>query len=321
MAFTTSLRQRLQSLIHRTLPARPCSYRVFDLRLKERILLSPSLARFVFTGPEVARMRTLAADQRVKLFFPVSEGTPPSLPLNGDWHKALRALEPGQRPAMRTYTIRALRNEAAEVDVEFVLHGDNGPASRWAEHAVPGDRLQMVAPDAAFAGDPGGYEWQPPAGARHILLIGDETALPAIAGILENLADAGHTAVVQTFIEVPEQADRRELVRPASAQVVWLPRNAHGLGHGEGMQKAARELAVLPLSTAQVGKPQPLGEVDIETQVLWELAQPNDSEFYAWIAGESAAVMSIRRYLVGERGLERKAMSFMGYWRLGRALE
>ncbi|QLF91730.1 siderophore-interacting protein [Pseudomonas sp. ABC1] len=321
MAFTTSLKQRLQSLIQHTLPSRPRSYRVFDLQLKARIAVSPALARFVFTGPEVKNIQTLAADQRVKLFFPSTEGTPPSLPLEGDWHKALQALDSGLRPAMRTYTIRALRTEAAEVDVEFVLHGDSGPASRWAEHAVPGDRLQMVAPNAAFQGDPGGYEWQPPASARHILLIGDETALPAIAGILEELAAESSTAVVQAFIEVPDTADQRQLVHPENAQIVWLPRGAHGFGHGEGMQKAARELAVLPLSTPQVGKPQALGEVDVDTQILWELAQPNDSEFYAWIAGESAAVMAIRRYLVGERGLERKAMSFMGYWRLGRALE
>jgi NADPH-dependent ferric siderophore reductase len=62
---------------------------------------------------------------------------------------------------MRTYTIRALRREACEVDVDFVLHGVNGPASAWATTARMGDRLQMVAPNLAYAGDPGGYEWKP----------------------------------------------------------------------------------------------------------------------------------------------------------------
>ncbi|MGV8584389.1 siderophore-interacting protein, partial [Pseudomonas aeruginosa] len=89
------------------------------------------------------------------------------------------------RPPMRTYTIRALRAEQEEVDVEFVLHGENGPASAWATHARIGDRLQLAAPNRQYGDDPGGYEWKPPAGVRHILLIADETALPAVAGILE----------------------------------------------------------------------------------------------------------------------------------------
>ncbi len=84
-----------------------------------------------------------------------------------------------------------------------MLHGETGPASRWAAHAKPGDRLQIVAPDAAFDADPGGYEWLPPDGVRQVLLIGDETALPAIAAILEQLALHPDPPRVQAFIEVP----------------------------------------------------------------------------------------------------------------------
>lgn len=69
-----------------------------------------------------------------------------------DWFYAYRALPEGQRLPMRTYTIRALRPARAEVDVEFVLHGDNGPASRWAMDARPGDRLAMTAPLAIIGG-------------------------------------------------------------------------------------------------------------------------------------------------------------------------
>ncbi|MGC8383232.1 siderophore-interacting protein [Pseudomonas aeruginosa] len=60
-----------------------------------------------------------------------------------------------RRPPMRTYTIRALRREAGEVDIDFVLHGETGPASRWAAHARPGERLVMSAPDGEYSGDPG----------------------------------------------------------------------------------------------------------------------------------------------------------------------
>ncbi|UTN74383.1 siderophore-interacting protein [Pseudomonas aeruginosa] len=157
------------------------AYRLFNVELKRREQLSPALTRFVFGGPEVAEMKTLAADQRIKIFFPDASGQPPSLPGGSEWYQAYRSVEPARRPPMRTYTIRALRAEQEEVDVEFVLHGENGPASAWATHARIGDRLQLAAPNRQYGDDPGGYEWKPPAGVRHILLIADETALPAVA--------------------------------------------------------------------------------------------------------------------------------------------
>ncbi|MCY1356545.1 Vibriobactin utilization protein ViuB [compost metagenome] len=320
MSIAETLVQNLRNLAQRTGLSRASSYRLFDIELKQRIPLSPSLARFVFTGPEVARMCTMAPDQRVKLLFPSADGLPPQLPHEGDWLKTQRALEPERRPPMRTYTIRALRREALEVDVDFVLHGETGPASTWATHARPGDRLQMVAPDGEFPGTPGGYEWRPPAGIRHVLLIGDETALPAIAGILEELAIWPDRPNVQAFIEVPHGTDRLELRCAPEAQVNWLPRDSGGWQHGQGMIQAARELAILP-EPQQTGKPQQIKEVNIDTQILWDLAKPADNGFYAWVAGESAAVMAIRRHWVGELGMDRRALSFMGYWRLGRALD
>ncbi|MCQ9424674.1 siderophore-interacting protein [Pseudomonas sp. LJDD11] len=317
----SSLTQTLRNAVQKIIPSKKPSYRIFDIELKQRIEITPSLTRFVFTGPEVQLMNTLAPDQRVKMLFPGTDGVAPQLPHDGNWHQTLRGLPAEKKPPMRTYTIRALRREQAEVDVEFVLHGETGPASSWATHARPGDRLQMVAPDGAQGGDPGGYEWQPPAGIRHVLLIGDETALPAIAGILEQLSDWPQPPQVQAFIEVPHATDRQQIRQPANAQVNWLVRDELGLGHGEGMRRAALELATLPESAARAAKPQKLAEVDVDTQILWDLARPADQEFYAWVAGESAAVMTIRRHLVGELGLDKRALTFMGYWRLGRVLD
>lgn len=317
----STLSKNLRTAVQKVLPAKKPSYRLFDITLRERIDISPSLTRFVFTGPEVARMQTLAPDQRVKLLFPTPDGQPPQLALEDNWHQTLRNLDPTQKPPMRTYTIRALRTELAEVDVEFVLHGETGPASRWATHAKAGDRLQMVAPYRDYPGDPGGYEWQPPAGIRHVLLIGDETALPAIAGIIEELADQPQPPQVQAFIEVPHAGDRLDIRQPANAQINWLVRDEQQLEHGAGMRKAALELATLPESAARAKAPQKIKEVDIDTQILWDLAKPSDVQFYAWVAGESAAVMAIRRHLVGEMGLDRRALTFMGYWRLGRVLD
>lgn len=79
--------------------------------------------------------------------------------------------------------------------------------SAWAINARPGDAIQMVAPDAAYAEDSGGYEWTPPQGLRNALIIADETALPAARGILEMLARQTNPPQVQAFFEVPEQGD------------------------------------------------------------------------------------------------------------------
>ncbi|HGM7907295.1 TPA: siderophore-interacting protein, partial [Pseudomonas aeruginosa] len=292
------------------------AYRLFNVELKRREQLSPALTRFVFGGPEVAEMKTLAADQRIKIFFPDASGQPPSLPGGSEWYQAYRSVEPARRPPMRTYTIRALRAEQEEVDVEFVLHGENGPASAWATHARIGDRLQLAAPNRQYGDDPGGYEWKPPAGVRHILLIADETALPAVAGILEELAGEAEPPVVEAFLEVPGEADILDLPAIPGARLHWLPRHQAGIHsrNGERMIEAARQ-ARLPEREVAGGAAQELEDIDIDEEILWELASPESGSFYAWVAGESAAVMAIRRYLVQERGIDKRHLTLMGYWR------
>ena len=309
----TSLLSRL------TRPAKATPYRIFDVDLKAIEPLSPSLCRFVFGGPEVAHMHTLAPDQRIKLFFPTPAGQPPRLPKDGQWQQARRDLAPQDTPPMRTYTIRDLRREACEVDVDFVLHGVNGPASAWATQAKVGDRLQMVAPNLAYTEDPGGYEWKPPRSAQRILLIGDETALPAIAGILEQLAQDAADLPVEAFIEVPLEEDCLSLRHSPATRLHWLPRDLLRCAHGHGMQHAVRELASLPVIRASASVE--LEDVDIDQRILWELASGESGDFYAWVAGESATVMDIRRFLIKERGLPRENLTLMGYWRDGRTFD
>lgn len=136
------------------------SYRIFDITLKSKTLISPSLVRCVFEGADIHRMKLEAPDQRIKLLFPAVDGKIPQLVNGPDWYGDYMAIPKEQRPVMRTYTLRALRREQNQMDVEFVLHGVNGPASAWATHAEPGDALQTVAPNADFDGDSGGYEWR-----------------------------------------------------------------------------------------------------------------------------------------------------------------
>lgn len=302
-------------------------YQLFDITLIRRTQVSASLVKFTFNGPDVGQMTTYAPDQRIKLFFPEGGGTlDPLFEIakleEHDWYGAYRALPDAQRPSMRTYTIRALRPERAEVDVEFVLHGDNGPASRWAMRARPGDRLAMTAPVANAEGPKLGYEWKPPQNVRRILIIADETALPAAAGILETLDDLPLKPRVEALFEVPRSDDVQAL--PYAAKLHWLARDTElSCQHGELLMRAVRDIDLHKEIQALGGTPTTAisneDNVD-EDGPLWEPATLDDSApFYAWVAAETKVAMQLRRYLVNECGLPKQYVTSMGYWRLGKA--
>lgn len=292
------------------------TYRLFDVALKQRTVLSPSLTRMVFAAPDVANMKTDGPDQRIKVFFPLPGQDAPQVPQGEDWYARYRALPEGERPPMRTYTIRALRPEAGEVDIDFVLHGETGPASRWATHARVGDRIGLLAPDAQVAESSQGFEWKPPADVQRVLLVADDTALPAVAGILEDLARWPHPPQVQAFLEVAHEADVLPLAAPVGAQLFWLARE--GAAHGQLLQQAVQaRVGPLGLRAAE----QDLAEIDIDQDILWEQASAQGGGLYAWVAGEAGAVMAIRRHLVKDCGIDKRAITFMGYWRQGKVLD
>jgi len=123
-------------------------YKLFDVVLRHKQQLSPHLMRITLASPTVTEMATWAPDQRVKLFFPAADGSPAKLSQGEGWYARFRSMLIDRRPAMRTYTIRHLRAESGEVDIDFVLHGETGPASRWALRAQPGESMQILAPDS-----------------------------------------------------------------------------------------------------------------------------------------------------------------------------
>lgn len=292
------------------------TYRLFEMALKERRVLSPSLHRLVFTGADVARMKTEGPDQRIKVFFPLAGQDAPDVPSGEDWYARYRALADDQRPPMRTYTLRQLRAAQGEVDVDFVLHGETGPASRWATHARPGDRVVLLAPDAECAESSEGWEWKPPAGVGQVLLVADETALPAVAGILEELAAQVDPPRVLALLEVAGEGDALALKAPPTAELMWLPRGQ--AAYGQALVQAVQ--ARLAASSVVAGEA--LDEVDVDAQILWEQSDAGVAgPFYAWVAGEAGAVMAVRRHLVRDCGLDRRALTFMGYWRQGRVLD
>ena len=196
-----------------------------------------------------------------------------------------------------------------------------GPGWYQAWRALPGDELAMVGPDARYDGVHGGVDFQPPPRTGAVLLAGDETAVPAIAAILERLPA---TTVGEALLEVPLGDDALELVAPPGLRCSWLGRDgaAHGSLLVPAVEAAVRRLAP-GARTAGPPAPPPMAAADDDE--LWEvplgpggtpLAEATD--LYAWLAGEAAVIRRLRRHLLEERGLDRRAVALMGYWRLGR---
>lgn len=252
------------------------TYAFFHPRVVRTRRLSPTMLRVVLGGDDLTAVVNGGRDQRFKLFLPHPGQDVPVLPdvLDDRWYPRWRAMDPGVRGIMRTYTIRGTRQNPAEIDVDFALHGDRGPASRWAHQATPGDPVSVLAP---VTEDNGGVDFRLPPGTDWVLLTGDETALPAVAAILEWLP-AGLPAKV--WLQVAHPDDRTPLPTAADADITWLLRP-------ESPADAVRT-AALPAGTP-----------------------------YAWLAGEAAGVRALRRHLVGERGFDRAAVTFTGYWRKG----
>lgn len=292
-----------------TLPVAP--WRLFTAEVRAARRLSPSFVRITFTGPDLDRFADNGYDQRVKLAFPLPGQREAGLPEGPDWYARWRALPERQRNPIRTYTVRAVRPELAEVDVDLVLHGDGGPATRWARRVQPGDQIVIVGPDAGFDGEHGGVEFRPPAAAK-LLLAGDETAVPAICSILERLPA---TARGRVLLEVPEADDAQPVAAPPGVVVHWLARG--GQLSGTRLVPAVSAAAAELMSGPSVGVP--ITELNLDVELLWDVPiSVLPAPLYAWLAGEAGVIRTLRHHLVTERGLDRRAVAFMGYWRLGR---
>ncbi|MFJ1761705.1 siderophore-interacting protein [Amycolatopsis sp. NPDC088138] len=243
--------------------------------------VTPHMVRVTFTAATFADVPAGAPDQYVKVFFPRPGQETPTLPDTGSdvlsWYRTYLAMPDDVRPPMRTYTVRAHRPRFAEVDVDFVLHGDTGPASAWAARVAPGDRVAFLGPHGLYD-VPDGTGWQ--------LLAGDETALPAIGAIIEQLP-AGTR--LSAYIEVSAREERQTFETHGVVEVHWLLRDARP--HGEALLEAVRA-ANFPGGTP-----------------------------YAWVSGEAGVVKQVRRHLVRERDVDKRRICFTGYWRLGMSEE
>lgn len=291
------------------------AWQFFDAWVAAVRRLGPSFVRLTLTGPELAGFGAAGCDQRFKLVLSRDDAGLDRLRRRGqDWYAEYCAMPGEQRPVIRTYTVRAVRPERAELDVDVVLHGVEdghaGPAASWAAAAQPGERIVLLGPDRPGSGRPWGVEWAPPPAARTLLLAGDETAVPAVCAILESMAPGSRR--VTALLEVPEAGDAMNVALPVGATLRWLPRD--GAARGSRLVPAVHAaLGELGIAAAPTEAPEEVGD-----ELLWEVPDLDAaSGCYAWLAGESGVVKTLRRRLVGDLGVPRGSVAFMGYWRQG----
>lgn len=242
--------------------------------------------RVTLGGGEIEKFRPMGFDQWFRLFLPIGgdaglDRVPAKANKMFGYLKFLR-IPDGERPVMRNYSVRAYRaataDAGAEIDVDFVLHGSAtdgtaGPASTWAQTCLPGEHVLIIDEGLTF---------NPQRGTDRVLLVGDETALPAIASISASLPE---TAAGTAIIEVPTSEDALTFVHPQGMEVVWIVR------------------------------PQEIAPGSLALEMLGRTALP-DAPFHAYAAGEQALASGVRKHLAGERGVDKNAVSFCGYWKI-----
>jgi NADPH-dependent ferric siderophore reductase len=232
------------------------------------------MIRVVFDGPDLVDLPVGDyTDAYVKLVFPPADAPYRTA---GEYAALRDGLESRHRPALRTYTIREYDVKAGELTLDFVHHGDNGVAGPWAASVQPGDEAILLGPGGGYAPDPDA-EWH--------LLVGDESALPAIARAVERIP-AGIPARV--FIEVATPREEQPLTSPAQLRVQWVHRSEHDDVRGEALVAAVRAAEL------------PTGRV------------------HAFLHGEAGFVKQLRHHLRFERQVPKEMLSVSGYWRLGR---
>lgn len=245
--------------------------RTTTVEVRRTAWLTPHMIRVVVGGDDLAAFPvTPYTDRYVKLIFPQGGVDYPE-PFDVE---TIRAQQPrAEWPSTRTYTVRALDPDAHEMTIDFVYHGDEGLAGPWAAAARPGDVLRLLGPGGAYAPDPAA-DWH--------LMIGDESALPAIGAACEQVP-AG--APVLALLEVTDAAEQQKLESRGAVDIRWLHRDPAVPGQ---LLDAVRSAEF------------PTGKVHV------------------FLHGEAGFVRDIRRHLIDERGAPREALSVSGYWRRGR---
>ena len=237
-------------------------------------VVSQNVRRLTLAGP-CLQVPSYGGDAYFRLFLPPASRAEMILPADPErWWPELLRIPETVRPVVRTYTVRTARPERGEIDVDVVRHPRPGPGSRWAASVKAGDTVGLLLQ---------GRHHHPPEDVAWQLLVGDETAVPAIAAILEE-TPPGMT--VHVIAEVPDSDDVVDLPTSADLSTTWLPRNGSAQRPGLLALEALRRTSLPPCAG------------------------------YAWVAGEAAMVRAARRHLRSQ-AIPRTHLYTCGYWRWG----
>lgn len=244
--------------------------RLRELEVRRLQHLTPQMLRVTLAGEQLRGFHSAAPDDHVKVFFPEPGQDRAVLP-SGPPGSAEAV---GRKPIARDYTPRRYDPIALELDLDFVLHGE-GPAASWAATARVGQHLGIGGPRGSFIVTDD-FDWY--------LLMGDETALPAIGRRLDELrSDTRVTAM----IEVQNEKEQQPLTSKAALTVRWLHRGIQAADTSALLLEAVRALQL------------PAGDG------------------YVWIACESHLARALREHLVNERGVNKAWIKAAGYWKFG----
>lgn len=246
--------------------------RLLTVTATERV--TPNMLRITLAGDDLAGFVSAGYDDHVKLCFPKPGEDAPVWPAVGP--DAVPLPEGVVASPMRDFTPRRYDAGKGELVIDFAVH-EAGPASDWATRAVPGSRLGVGGPRGSFVVTDD-FDWY--------LLVGDETALPAIGRRLEELR-AGPRAIVIGGVTVA--AEEQAFASRADLDIRWLHR---------------------PLARAN--------DLGPWLEALSALTLP-EGDGYVWIAGETDVAKALRKVLVEERGVPRAWIKSAGYWRHGSA--
>ncbi len=220
--------------------------------------LTPGMTRVHFASPDLHDFASPSPDDHVKLFFPIPDGD----------------------TAMRDYTPRRFDARAGTLVLDFALHGAGsaiGPATAWALRARAGDRLEVGGPRGSTI-VPDDFDW--------VLLVGDETALPAIGRRVEALRPG---VPVTTMVVVDGAAERQVFDTKAAWTPVWVDRAGGRDGTG-GHDDAALLLRALAAHA------------------------PPSGDGYLWIAAEARVARAVRAHLAEVWRHPEEWTRASGYW-------
>jgi NADPH-dependent ferric siderophore reductase len=232
----------------------------------------PHLRRITFGGGDLVTFEPAGPDTFLYVLLPPPGRDELTIDQSFSW-EAYTDMPEAERPVGAYYTLRRWDRARHELEMLFVLHEPAGPASRWAAAAQPGDRAALWGPRTAF---------HPPEGTERYLLVADETGLPAVAAILDELDDA---VPVHVLAEVADSGAHQDLPTRSTVAVAWLHRDGLEAGTATVLADAAAAL------------------------------EPRGPGTYVWGGGESRAMTGVRKIVRQGWGLPRDSVSLVAYWR------